>query len=160
MHVIVSLCMMTWSNTFGLFLWMCLICFVLFYCLILWMYFSMCLLLSDVYWHVPYSDTSDAETGSVECVCVYVWHTRKIGSSMSPLWELQISYHTFNPLNAELNPICHLLALLGAHHILHVSRIRVKMHHFKTGCDLVINNTITLSVTISLTWQTSCILIL
>jgi hypothetical protein len=32
---------------------------------------------------------------------------------------------TFNPLNAELNPICHLLALLGAHHILHVSRIRV-----------------------------------
>jgi len=29
----------------------------------------------------------------------------------------------FNPLNAELNPICHLLALLGAHHILHVSRI-------------------------------------
>jgi hypothetical protein len=31
-----------------------------------------------------------------------------------------------NPLNAELNPICHLLTLLGAHHILHVSRIRVK----------------------------------
>jgi len=30
-----------------------------------------------------------------------------------------------NPLNAELNPICHLLALLGAHHILHLSRIRV-----------------------------------
>jgi hypothetical protein len=33
-----------------------------------------------------------------------------------------------NPLNAELNPICHLLALLGAHHILHISRIRVKLH--------------------------------
>ena len=32
-----------------------------------------------------------------------------------------------NPLNAELNPICHLLALLGAHHILHVSRVRVKV---------------------------------
>jgi hypothetical protein len=32
----------------------------------------------------------------------------------------------FNPLKAELSPICHLLALLGAHHILHVSRIRVK----------------------------------
>jgi hypothetical protein len=26
----------------------------------------------------------------------------------------------------ELNPICHLLALLADHHILHVSRIRVK----------------------------------
>jgi len=31
-----------------------------------------------------------------------------------------------NPLNAELYPIYHLLALLGAHHILHVSRARVK----------------------------------
>jgi hypothetical protein len=31
----------------------------------------------------------------------------------------------FDPLNAKLNPICHLLALLEAHHILHVSRIRV-----------------------------------
>ena len=31
----------------------------------------------------------------------------------------------FNPSNAQLNPICHLLALLGAHHILDVSRIRV-----------------------------------
>ena len=31
-----------------------------------------------------------------------------------------------NPLNAELNPICHLLALLGVHHFLHVSMIRVK----------------------------------
>jgi hypothetical protein len=28
----------------------------------------------------------------------------------------------FNPLNAKLNPICPLLALFGAHHILHVSR--------------------------------------
>ena len=31
----------------------------------------------------------------------------------------------FNPLNAELNPICYLLALL-AHYFLHVSGIRVK----------------------------------
>jgi hypothetical protein len=30
----------------------------------------------------------------------------------------------FNPLNAKLNPICPFLAL-GAHHILHVGRIRV-----------------------------------
>jgi len=34
--------------------------------------------------------------------------------------------HFINPLNAELIPIYHLLALLGAHHILHVSRIRFK----------------------------------
>ena len=32
-----------------------------------------------------------------------------------------------NPLNAELNSICHLLALLEAHPILHVSRVRVKI---------------------------------
>ena len=38
-----------------------------------------------------------------------------------------------NPLNAELNPICHLLALLGAHHILHVTRIRVKMEFQEVG---------------------------
>jgi hypothetical protein len=29
-----------------------------------------------------------------------------------------------NSLNAELNPICHLLALLGAHPILHISRMK------------------------------------
>jgi hypothetical protein len=32
---------------------------------------------------------------------------------------------SINPLNTKLNPICHLLALFGAHHILHLSRIRV-----------------------------------
>jgi len=32
-----------------------------------------------------------------------------------------------NPLNPELNLTCYLLALLGAHHFLHVSRIRVKL---------------------------------
>ena len=31
-----------------------------------------------------------------------------------------------NLLNAELNPICYLLALVEAHHILHVSRVKVK----------------------------------
>jgi len=32
---------------------------------------------------------------------------------------------SLNPLNAKLNPICHLLALLGAHRILHFSRVGV-----------------------------------
>jgi hypothetical protein len=41
---------------------------------------------------------------------------------------MQISHFdlSVNALNTELNTICHLLALLGAHHIFHVSRIRVK----------------------------------
>ena len=35
------------------------------------------------------------------------------------------------PFNAELNPICHLQGLLGgAHHVLHVFRIRVKLRLF------------------------------
>jgi hypothetical protein len=38
-------------------------------------------------------------------------------------WDL---IPAFKGLNAELNPICRMLALLGAHHILHVSRIKVK----------------------------------
>ena len=41
-----------------------------------------------------------------------------------------------NPLNTELHPICHFVALLGAHHILHVSRIRVKNDLKKEGYRL------------------------
>jgi hypothetical protein len=39
--------------------------------------------------------------------------------------------YRLNPSNAELNPICHLLGLLVAHHILHVSRIRVNYVFWK-----------------------------
>ena len=47
---------------------------------------------------------------------------------------------TVNPLNAELNPICHLLALLRAHLILQVSKVRVNLlpsqHHQGQSCFL------------------------
>jgi hypothetical protein len=39
--------------------------------------------------------------------------------------QIEAPRKTFNPLNAELNPICHLLALLEAQPILHISRIGV-----------------------------------
>jgi len=52
-------------------------------------------------------------TNYFKCICIY---------SFVPL----LYAYSINPLNAELNPICYLLALLGAHHFLHVSRIRVK----------------------------------
>ena len=39
---------------------------------------------------------------------------------------LYIGGTVLNPLNAELNPVCHLLALLGTQLILHVGKIRVK----------------------------------
>ena len=53
-------------------------------------------------------------------------------STLTPTQYIQKNSHFgsltnyFNPLNPELNPICYLLALLGAHHFLHVSRISVK----------------------------------
>jgi len=39
--------------------------------------------------------------------------------------DIRTNIAAFNPLNAKLNPISHLLALLRAHLILHVSRLRV-----------------------------------
>ena len=51
--------------------------------------------------------------------CFYFWRVTFFVYLCKLYW--------FNPLNAELNPICHMLTLLGAHHILHVSRIRVKL---------------------------------
>ena len=41
------------------------------------------------------------------------------------------SVNTVNHFKPELSPICYLLALLGAHHFLHVSRMRVKLLTFR-----------------------------
>ena len=42
--------------------------------------------------------------------------------------KLQKWNGNINPLNAELNPICHLLTLLGSATIVVVSRLRVKSY--------------------------------
>ena len=42
------------------------------------------------------------------------------------IYDMSKKFQLINPLNAELNPMCCLLALLGVHNFLHVSRIRVK----------------------------------
>ena len=46
----------------------------------------------------------------------------------APILKYQLNFMNlvFNPLNVELTPIYHLLALLGAHTIFYVSRIRFK----------------------------------
>ena len=50
----------------------------------------------------------------------------KVVASKLYIWPaIYIFSPIINPLNAELNPICHFLSLLGAHHIFYVSRIRV-----------------------------------
>ena len=55
-------------------------------------------------------------------ICLYM---------MSLLWRDSEEFLPINPLNPELNPICYLLVLLGAHHFLHVSRTRVKLLTFR-----------------------------
>jgi hypothetical protein len=57
-----------------------------------------------------------------------LWQKTQTVSFGNKLLYLQTfqHYHVINPLNPELNPIYYLLALLGAHYFLHVSRIRVK----------------------------------
>jgi hypothetical protein len=54
----------------------------------------------------------------------------KVGAFI--VWSYFRSRSRINCLNDELNPICHLVALLGAHNILHVSGARVNGWN-KTG---------------------------
>jgi len=49
----------------------------------------------------------------------YLCMNREDGPGLKQVMDI------FNPLNADLNPTCHLLALLGTHHIFHFSRLRV-----------------------------------
>ena len=66
----------------------------------------------------------------------------RVGASVTvtlcPEWDCIIqggaeTIRRFNTLNTELNPICHFLILLGTHHILHISRIRVKFSAMPTS---------------------------
>jgi len=61
---------------------------------------------------------SDDTRGCICTICI-------VDLMMSGLRSKHVE--EFNPLNAELNPIGHLLALLEVHHILYVSRIRVNL---------------------------------
>ena len=61
--------------------------------------------------------TMHQEYARHSCACQLIPTPGLTGRNTSPL----------NTLRAELNPIRHLLALLGAHHIFHVSGLRVKL---------------------------------
>ena len=61
------------------------------------------------------------------CVPPIYQYKLKLGSiKQGTVTGLGCTFIPFNSLKPELNPICYLLALLGAHHFFHVSRIRVK----------------------------------
>ena len=56
---------------------------------------------------------------------------KELPISKITVWRVLHKRVVFNPLKPELNSICYLLALLGAHHFLYVSRIRVKLLTFR-----------------------------
>jgi len=56
-----------------------------------------------------------------------LWRTKIHAQDLKNYQSYSQQFYTINPLKPELNSICYLLALLGAHHFLHVSRIRVKL---------------------------------
>ena len=56
-----------------------------------------------------------------------LWITSSLNSVIYWTVYEEVIHTALNPLNAELTPTRHLLALVGAHHILHVSRIRVNI---------------------------------
>ena len=75
----------------------------------------------DVYWNLQHLVSRDNLYKIVNILRSF---------SFNSMQEKYLNFNftlEFNPLNAELNPICYLLALLGAHHFLHFSRIRVKL---------------------------------
>ena len=59
---------------------------------------------------MPGSRDQDRRGGKLKVLTGYLWISED---------------KNVNPLNTGLNPICHLLAFSGAHHILHISGVRV-----------------------------------
>jgi len=77
----------------------------------------------------PNSGTFTRAADPSLCKCADRWNVtavlRAARRQKGCLTRIASTHPVFNPLNAELNPICHLLALLGPHHIFHVSGLRV-----------------------------------
>ena len=72
------------------------------------------------------SSQSDSQTCCINYCSHEIYHSVRYYDA-----EESYYYYYINPLNPELNPICYLLALLGVHHFLHLSRIRVKSLTFR-----------------------------
>jgi len=64
------------------------------------------------------TEQNDESSGVIICLTIYTCEAMELLTII-------------NPLKPELNSICYLLALLGANHFLHVSRIRVKLLTFR-----------------------------
>ena len=84
------------------------------------------LLLSSVWATLAYSVIEQQVRGHI--MTTFMIHSESFNDRVSAKHFVPL---TVNPLNPELNPICYLLALIGAQHFLHVSRIRVKLLTFR-----------------------------
>ena len=98
------------------------------------------------YWEVWRTEGRYNDTNCWDTVCCVFSQGREVRTAVTVCWRLTLTLLTrriwwvpnnvtkwqmgfnsaFNPTNNELNPICKLMALLGAHKILHVSGLRVK----------------------------------
>ena len=101
-----------------------------------------------------WQDECHGEKGNTDAMCSFVSGTLvvsalwwgQIHSALPTGWDTTelvcficsgncLVFLHINTLNTELIPICHLLALLGAHHILHVSRLRVNTDMESSICN-------------------------
>jgi len=77
--------------------------------------------------HLTVIQTGFSPKGPSKCMFLYGAITQNTIIWVTLLWKpIHFNSIYVNPLNPELNPICYLLALLRAHHFLHISRIRIK----------------------------------
>jgi hypothetical protein len=77
--------------------------------------------------HVGYLQRLYRDAASTEHKIVTLAFTIVITVINHGIKHYKTKQHNYiNSLNTKLNSICHLLALLEAHHIPHISRIRVK----------------------------------
>ena len=83
---------------------------------------STCVFVTKVTVHMNALITINLLVKSSLCISTLQWKDAVVRQSN---YAANVAFE-INPLDAELNPISHLLALVGDHHILHFSRIRVK----------------------------------
>jgi len=99
--------------------------------------------------HEQDDDDDDDDDYDKYYICIFLWSMshdgykaktcsmiiRRRGFTINAKFCFSVSLLTiqimFNPLNPEWNPICSLLALLGAQHFFHVSRIRFQLLTFR-----------------------------
>ena len=64
-------------------------------------------------------------------------YTLKVKTAKNRNKDCAKKTNEFSPSKSESNPICHLLALLAGHHILHVRRIKANLRNGNRALDKV-----------------------